>query len=188
MKSRGTALSLMAIILSDADLCRFWVKVDQTGGLNACWHWTGARNKQTGYGRFNIRGNIYQAHRVALWIARREEGQETRHSCDNPPCCNPAHLKAGTHVENKADNVTRGRQTRCFGEANGLWRHPESVRRGAAHGSAKLTELQRAEIKRRFVPFRKRGDGAASFLAREFGVSRSQVRRVGNEQRRKEGV
>jgi hypothetical protein len=30
------------------------------------------------------------------------------HACDNPPCCNPAHLRPGTHLENMYDRKTRG--------------------------------------------------------------------------------
>lgn len=34
------------------------------------------------------------------------------HSCDNPPCCNPAHLRPGSHLENMADRHRAGRYGR----------------------------------------------------------------------------
>jgi hypothetical protein len=40
---------------------------------------------------------------------------EACHTCDNPPCCNPAHIFPGTHLENSQDSVRKGR--RPFGEA-----------------------------------------------------------------------
>lgn len=31
------------------------------------------------------------------------------HLCDNPPCCNPAHLRLATQAENNADMMAKGR-------------------------------------------------------------------------------
>jgi hypothetical protein len=92
---------------------RFWTKVDTSGGPNACWEWTGCRNeKRGGHGMFRHEGRSWQASRIAWWFANRqrpERGQVIRHKCDNPPCCNPAHLESGTQRDNIRDMVVRGR-------------------------------------------------------------------------------
>jgi hypothetical protein len=88
----------------------FWDCVDISGGLDACWPWK--RGRSGGYGVITKR--IYGerfAHRYAWTLAHGPipEGQIVRHACDNPPCCNPLHLSAGTHVDNMADKASRGR-------------------------------------------------------------------------------
>ena len=40
------------------------------------------------------------------------QGVNVLHTCDNPPCCEPAHLWIGTHQDNQADKVAKGRQAR----------------------------------------------------------------------------
>jgi hypothetical protein len=96
-----------------------WSKVDKRGP-DECWPWKGFRNPQ-GYGRTWISDKGYYAHRVIFDLAN--EGIIDRsapddrfahgyimHTCDNPPCCNPNHLKVCTHAENVADKVAKGRQ------------------------------------------------------------------------------
>jgi hypothetical protein len=66
---------------------------------------------KAGYGRLVINGKYVGAHRVAYEVSKGRvmEGLFVCHHCDNPPCCNPAHLYAGTHQDNVDDKVRRGR-------------------------------------------------------------------------------
>lgn len=86
----------------------FWMHVDQSGGMFACWPWTGY-TMASGYGR-NRHG---YTHRYALELALGRplaDGMESCHTCDNPPCCNPAHLFEGTRLDNERDKTAKGRR------------------------------------------------------------------------------
>lgn len=104
----------------EEDQERFWSKVDKRGE-NECWEWTASRSP-FGYGRINIRGRIEFAHRMAVVFATGNpipDGENVLHSCDNPPCCNPAHLRTGTQEDNAADRESRGRGNQPRGSKNG---------------------------------------------------------------------
>ncbi len=128
-------------MLDDKTLKRFWAKVDKRGP-DECWPWTGARGSG-GYGVFTIDRTNFVASRVACAIKHdgfplkveknRAFPSLALHSCDNPPCCNPAHLRCGTWSDNGQDVRERKRQNPAFGVAN---------------SSAKLTEADVFEIRR----------------------------------------
>lgn len=86
---------------------RFWSKVDDSAGPDACWPWMSTINPQ-GYGRFQTRSyRGDNAHRIAWEIGHASpipEGMSLDHLCRNRVCCNPAHLEPVTHRE----NVVRG--------------------------------------------------------------------------------
>lgn len=91
---------------------RFSKYVDKTYGPGSCWEWIGGRDDD-GYGRFFVspaRRNV-KAHRFALELAGRPapDDREVAHSCDNPPCVNPAHLSPSTHQSNIREMHARGR-------------------------------------------------------------------------------
>lgn len=88
---------------------RFWSKVDKRGS-DECWPWlAGLKNR---YGRFAISHKNRPAHRVAWEIANSRAMPAEMlacHSCDNPPCCNPAHIWPGTSLQNTQDCIQKGR-------------------------------------------------------------------------------
>lgn len=134
---------------------RLWRRVVKT---DTCWLWTGCRSKQ-GYGSIGDEGGQPEgAHRVAYRITYGPipAGLCVLHRCDNPPCCNPAHLFLGTNTDNVADREAKGRQ---------LYRKP-----GEANGRAKLTAEQ---VKTIHADTRKQDDIAAAY-----GISQSTVHRI----------
>lgn len=80
-----------------------------------CWEWT-ASCGEGGYGQFvtSVKDGHkwYRAHRFSYITHRGSipEGMVVMHSCDNPRCVNPDHLRLGT----QADNI-KDREEKCRG-------------------------------------------------------------------------
>lgn len=57
---------------------------------------------EDGYGEFHRDGRAHGAHRVSyeLSYGAIPTGMEIDHTCHNPPCVNPGHLRATTHAQN----------------------------------------------------------------------------------------
>lgn len=133
---------------------RFWAAVDQTPGQGPggqCWEWRKGRVEQ-GYGRLSLGRGEVRAHRHAYSLAfgAIPEGLFVLHKCDNPPCCNPAHLFAGTHDDNMADMAAKGRSLQ-----------------GERHHKSKLTDDEVRAI---------RADGRMQIeIAEAFGVTQGLV-------------
>lgn len=87
---------------------RFFAKVEFRGE-DECWPWTGMRAH--GYGYIWREGKMVRAHRLSyeIHVGEIPEGLLVLHSCDNPGCVNPAHLRVGTGVDNSRDAIERGR-------------------------------------------------------------------------------
>lgn len=101
--------------MDEAFVTRFWSKVDIRSD-EQCWLWTRARHRD-GYGQTSFQGKWMAAHRLAYVLTHGEipEGMHVLHSCDNRACCNPNHMRLGTHHENMRDMVERGRCARKLG-------------------------------------------------------------------------
>lgn len=90
-----------------------------------CWEWLGGHNSE-GYAIFAFERKRVTASRAVWCIANDCEwpdGKIAMHSCDNPGCVNPSHIKPATDAENMIDRSAKGRQAH-----------------GAGHGGAKLTD------------------------------------------------
>lgn len=86
---------------------------DRSAGPEACWPWTGTINSQ-GYASTSVQGATVIVSRWLLGDLRGEplrwdeEKELACHTCDNPPCVNPAHLYIGSPQDNQRDAVERG--------------------------------------------------------------------------------
>jgi hypothetical protein len=97
---------------------RFWSHVDRSGGMFACWPFTGGHDRD-GYGAFWLGGRHVKATRFAWLLIHGEDPgpRSVLHHCDNPPCCNPRCLYLGDQTQNVRDRDARGRTAR--GTRNG---------------------------------------------------------------------
>lgn len=130
-----------------------------------CWVWMAAVNA-LGYGVFydqRIQRNIL-ARRVSWTIhsGSISEGLCVLHTCDVPPCVNPAYLWVGTNADNTADMLRKGRAA-C----------------GASNGNTKLTSEEVAQI-------RQIGRSMAQCkIGMMFGVSGAHIANIPNNKRRR---
>lgn len=143
-------------------------------GDDECWPWTAAPDKD-GYGIFwsgeryphNNRPKMVKATRFG-WQRLHgpiPAGLLVCHTCDNPPCQNPAHWFLDDNAGNMADMAGKGRAR---------------PKRGEAHYKAVLTDAQIAEARAKYTG----GYGEQTALAKEYGVSRRSMARFLRGERR----
>lgn len=138
-----------------AERLRANVAIDAKTG---CWIWT-ARRDRKGYGTFSINNRPARAHRQSFmeFVGPIPPGHYVCHKCDTPSCINPAHLFAGTPLDNSQDCIRKGRQ-RALGEGS---------------KTAKLKNKEVLEIRALLEQGRTNVD-----IGKLFGVSESTVRRI----------
>lgn len=127
----------------------FWRLVNIRGD-DDCWPWAGYAEE--GYGRFYFRGKMMGAHELALSFTTGEQraaGLDSCHSCNNPICCNPRHLRFDTRASNVRDMVGAGR---------------------CANGTSKLGPDEVLLMRTR-----RAGGAAQKDLAKQYGISEGQV-------------
>lgn len=103
--------------MSDAEYVERW-KARCVMTERGCWEWQGfcqefrnIKPGQRGYPVAGYRGKQVRIHRKMVEIHLRPfaDGEICMHTCDNPPCINPDHLKIGTYTENMRDCSAKGR-------------------------------------------------------------------------------
>lgn len=142
--------------LTQKDIARFWAKVDRRG-RNECWPWTAKARHWHGYGLFTIAtgkpgGKNVAASRISCFLAKGpspDGSPHALHSCDNPSCCNPAHLRWGNQRDNVDDAKERKRHVnppRITNNAEWVAKRNAAMRKGEAVVNSKLSEPVVREI------------------------------------------
>ena len=115
-------------IVEPEDMSTFWPKVDKTA---TCWNWTGSKERK-GYGRFGFRRNgksmMFSAHRLAyqMTVAPIPEGMVIDHTCHNPSCVNPGHMRVATYKQNN-ENLLRAQTRNASGIRGVTWHAPSKM-------------------------------------------------------------
>lgn len=151
----------------------FWAKVNKNGSipthmphLGQCWEWT-ASCIAFGYGHFLWDKKLHLSHRISWIIVNGTIPDDlfVLHKCDNPACVNPDHLFLGTKQDNSIDMFSKNRVSR----------------KGENNSRHKLTDIQVAEIRRRYAA----GGIIQQELANEYGVNQMQISAIVNYKSRK---
>jgi hypothetical protein len=122
---------------------------------DACWVWSQSKSA-SGYGCACWEGKQIRAHRLSYLTFKGEIGSaHVLHTCHNPSCVNPLHLRLGTHAENMQEKAAAGRAYRMNGAANHKSKLDEGIVRTIRNSSK-----------------------TGGQLAKEIGVSRTLVNMV----------
>lgn len=126
-----------------------------------CWEWMGTKNGY-GYGIILMPGERpVRAHRFSyeLHNGAIPEGKIVMHTCDNPPCVNPEHLRVGTKDDNNKDTATKRRHNY-----------------GLDHWNGRLSDADVAAIRA--------STERQSVLAKRYGVHQSHISKLKSNGRR----
>jgi hypothetical protein len=146
---------------------RVAARVGEVDFSSGCWQMPTSRYARLSGGR---RGSYVYLHRLSLELklGRPLGSDHALHSCDNPPCVNPAHLRSGNAKENGRDMVERGRAR-------------NKVVRGVENCKATLTDQEIVAALRRVD-----AGETMTVVARDCGVTRRAVQTWHEGLRRRE--
>ncbi len=162
--------------ISQQDAERFWKTVD-VRGPDECWPCVGTGKRRIkrkrGYCNFlTENGSLPSTHAALILDGRpRPERLHALHSCDNPWCRNPRHLRWGTPGENNKEAAERGRTLKGDGHRKA---HADSIPRGEASNLALLTEEDVVWIREQFAS----GAMTKIELAAAKGVTRDAIQLI----------
>lgn len=101
-----------------------------------------------GYPRIRFNDRLWKMSRLVYEIYNNkkiEEGLHILHSCDNPKCVNPNHLREGNDKDNAVDRTERGRYKHLLGEQTSMNKLTEEqarfVREDGSHTISQLSEM-----------------------------------------------
>lgn len=126
---------------------------------DACWNWPGAIGSD-GYGHIRDGHHIRAVHRVVFegvnGVILSDE-EHVLHSCDNPLCARPSHLKLGDHDDNMSD-MSKKKRNRVPRPGNGY---------------TKVTREQYVEIANMAEELNNNSE-----VGRRFGITPTRVRQI----------
>ena len=130
---------------------------------SGCWLWL-AYVDRNGYGQIQVDKKTRYAHQVSyeLYVGPITEWMHVLHKCDNPCCVNPYHLFLGTHSDNIADIMKKGRSPK-----------------GVKNGHAKLVESQIIKIRQQYET----GNYSQRDLARKYNTAQHNISRIASGKR-----
>jgi len=133
-----------------------------------CIEYVGKNIVGLGYLQIQINGKRFYAHRLVAMLFHGLEIQDTTtvvlHSCDNPKCINPEHLRLGTARDNVHDCIAKGR----------FVKRTRKDTQGEKNPKAKLTWDQVREIRQVYSE----GNSTYGQLAGIYGMSVSMISKI----------
>ena len=148
----------------------FWNRLVETS--DGCLEYP-SNHDDWGYGVVRFQGKVWKAHRLAYYLTNNELPEPMcLHTCDNPPCCNPEHLYAGTGSNNMEDMYLRNRGNRPTGFNHHMVKYTEA-------DAILIKELYTAaqqEAQRKGLT--RLGRGRVEAIAKQFNISVNTVRQI----------